>query len=222
VLKAILFDFDGTLVDSLTATFDSFNHGIMAVGGRRHSSAEITAHFGKGETEIFAELVGPDLAKAAYEAYSLHSRDSIARMPVHAGIMELLEHVHHAGLVTAIVTGRSWRTTEVIMRQHALMDRFACVIADDHVSRPKPSPEGILKALGHMGVDPCDAAYVGDTVVDIRAAKSAGCISVGAVWDACCDRAAVEAERPDLVAETPKGVRQLFGKCPPTFRGRGA
>ena len=67
-IRAMVFDLDGTLVDSLAATFDAFNHGIQVAGGKKHTPEEIMQYFGPGEDQIFAKIVGSSRAKEAYDA----------------------------------------------------------------------------------------------------------------------------------------------------------
>src|SRR3954464_2972562 len=111
MLKGILFDLDGTLVDSLSATIDAFNHGIVSQGGRVHTAQEIMRYFGPGEGEIFSQIVGPGRAAAAYEACRKFLDENLARVPMHAGVPELLDELKAAKVPISIVTGRSWNTT---------------------------------------------------------------------------------------------------------------
>jgi HAD superfamily hydrolase (TIGR01509 family) len=212
VLKGILFDLDGTLVDSLSATFESFNRGIEAVGGRRLTPQEILKHFGGGEAGIFARIVGPDKADTAFAACRAYVDEHLADVPLHAGVPELLERLHGAGVPTGIFTGRSWETTELILRHHGLLDRFRTVITSDHVSQPKPAPEGIHTALRRMGLEPHDVIYVGDTWMDLRAAQLAGAGAVAALWDLLADRRVLESFSPHHLCEKPDEVWSLWMK----------
>ena len=210
MLKGIIFDLDGTLVDSLTTTFEAFNHGIVEHGGRIHAPHEIMKYFGPGEGQIFAKLIGEDKAESAYAACKNYLDANLARVPLHEGVGDLLEKIKSSGIPIAIVTGRSWDTTEMILKHHGLLDRFVTVIANDHVSSPKPSPEGINLALLRMKLEPTQAIYVGDSWVDIRAAHSAQCQGVAALWDALADRSQLEPHEPHHWAETPRLVWQVW------------
>ena len=209
-MKGIVFDLDGTLVDSLAATFDAFNHGITLMGGKTHTPQEIMAYFGPGENEIFAQILGPEKAADAYQACRSYLDDHLVRVPLHEGIGELLESIKSAGIPISIVTGRSWNTTEMILKHHALLDRFITVIANDHVSAPKPSSEGIRLALSRMKLEPKDIIYVGDSSVDIQAAQSAGAGSIAALWDLLANREELSKYTPHHWAETPSRVWEIF------------
>lgn len=209
-LKGIVFDLDGTLVDSLAHTFDAFNHAITFHGGRRHSPEEIMRYFGTGEPEIFAKLVGPDQATRAYESFRVHIDENIARMPLHEGVGELLEKLKSSGVPISIFTGRGWETTELILKHHGILDRFVTVVADDHVGHPKPSPEGLHLALSRMRLEPRDVIFVGDSPMDIRAAHAAGAAGVAALWDLLASREQLSRCSPHHWAATPAAVWEIF------------
>jgi len=205
-LKGILFDLDGTLVDSLSTTFEAFNHGFTTCGVRAHTPQEIMKYFGPGEDKIFAEVVGPERAEEAYRACREYTDANLGRVPMHDGVVDLLEQIKCAGIPTAIVTGRSWVTTEMILNHHRMLDRFVTVIANDHVESPKPSPLGIKLALSRMKLEPGEIAYVGDSHVDIMAARAAGAHGIAALWDLLANREQLAKVAPHHWAEKPAQV----------------
>jgi HAD superfamily hydrolase (TIGR01549 family) len=205
-LKGIVFDLDGTLVDSLKVTFDAFNLGITRFGGRVHTGKEIMAHFGPGEGEILAKIIGRENAAEATALARAHLESNLAHAPLHEGAHELLDRLKSAGVQVSIVTGRSWDTTETILNHHKLLDRFVTVVAHDHVGSSKPSPEGILIALGRMGLKPQECCYVGDSPMDMLAASRAGMPGVAAMWDHMSERADMERAGAAFFAERPLDV----------------
>lgn len=206
MLKGIVFDLDGTLVDSLGFTFEAFNHAIEAHGGKRRSPTEIMKHFGVGEGQIFARILGEEHAETAYAALQKYTDENTHRVPLHAGVGELLERLESEGTPISIFTGRSWDTTEMILKHHGLLDRFVTVVAHDHCSQGKPSPEGLHLCLRRMRLDPSQVMMVGDMPADIRAARLAGAPSVAALWDLLARREILELENPDHWAESPDQV----------------
>ncbi|MBU6374574.1 MAG: HAD-IA family hydrolase [Bdellovibrionales bacterium] len=209
-VKGVVFDLDGTLVDSLKTTFEAFNHGIRLCGGREHSPEEIMAYFGPGEGEIFAKIVGQDLAVKAYTACRHYLDDHLADVPLHDGVLETLNELRARKLPLSIVTGRSWNTTEVILKHHGLLDRFITVIANDHVPLPKPAPLGIQLALKRMSFEPEEILYVGDSPVDIQASRSAGSRSVAALWDRLASQETLAAHDPHHWAHHPSELLELL------------
>jgi HAD superfamily hydrolase (TIGR01549 family) len=209
-LKGIVFDLDGTLVDSLSTTFDAFNHGITTFGGRKHTPHEIMKYFGPGEGEIFAAILGEDKADAAYAACRDYTQANLGNVPLFEGVPELIESLKSAGVPISIFTGRSWNTTEMILKHHRLLDRFVTVVANDHVGHPKPSPEGLFLALERMKLQPKEALMVGDMAADIMAARSAGSQGVAALWDLMAKREHLEPHRPHHWAEKPTQVLDIW------------
>ncbi|OFZ54564.1 MAG: hypothetical protein A2428_17545 [Bdellovibrionales bacterium RIFOXYC1_FULL_54_43] len=209
-LKGIVFDLDGTLVDSLSLTFDAFNHGIMNQGGKHHTPEELIKYFGTGEGEIFAQIVGPERAEAAYAASRGYLETHIDAVPLHRGIDELLSAVKAADVPVSIFTGRSWNTTEIILKYHHLLENFVTVIANDHVDHPKPSPEGLLLAAERMRMEPSEILFIGDSPVDIRAAHRAGAQGVAATWDLLANREHLKEVEPHHWAEKPQQIWELW------------
>ena len=202
-VKGVVFDLDGTLVDSLKTTFDAFNHGIVLCGGRAHTPDEIMQYFGPGEREIFAQIVGPERAVEAYAACRRYLDEHIEDVPLHDGVDAMLDELSGRRVPISIVTGRSWNTTEVILRHHGILNRFVTVIANDHVPLPKPSPHGIQLALQRMAFRPEEISYIGDSAVDVQAAHSAGARSVAALWDRLASREALAQHFPHHWASHP-------------------
>lgn len=205
----IVFDLDGTLVDSLTFTLEAFNHGIVSQGGRALSPAEIMKYFGPGEGDIFSAILGEAKSVPAYMAYQRFVDENLHKMPLHAGVSELLEQLKTAGVPIAIFTGRSWTTTELILKHHSLLDRFITIVASDHVNMPKPSPEGLHLALSRMKLRPSDALFVGDSHFDMMAARTAGSRGVAALWDLLADRKSLEKHSPHHWAQTPGEIFEI-------------
>jgi pyrophosphatase PpaX len=210
MIKGIVFDLDGTLVDSLSVTFDAFNHGIMKMGGRKHTPSEIMAYFGPGEGEIFARIVGKHNAEAAYEACRNYTDEHLGQVPLHAGVPELLEKLKSKGIPISIFTGRSWVTTEMILKHHRLLDRFITIVSNDHVNCPKPSPEGLHLALTRMKVEPTAALYVGDSPMDMIASQRAGSRGIGALWDLQAERHLLEQHDPYHLAQKPNDILEVM------------
>ncbi len=212
MLKGIVFDLDGTLVDSLGVTFKGFNHALASMKVRPHSPAEIMAHFGTGEDRIFAKLVGLDRAQEAYSLFQVYMNENVNRVPLHNGIGELLENIRNEKVLTSIFTGRSWNTTETILKYHGLLNSFVTVVAHDHVEFPKPSPMGLHLALSRMKLSPEQILFVGDSPMDIIASRAAGSQGVAALWDVLANQKELEQHQPDHWATHPEDVWKIWEK----------
>lgn len=204
--KGVIFDFDGTLVDSLGVTERAFNAGIVSQGGKPHTWEELSRYFGTGEDRIFAQILGEEKAAEAYSACRAYLSEHMHEVPLHAGIEALLSGLQERQIPVAIFTGRSWSTTELILKHHGWTDRFVTVVANDHVAKPKPAPLGIELALSRMNLQASEVLYVGDSDVDLLAARAAGCCGVAAFWDSRVRRTALQALRPDHIAYHPEAL----------------
>lgn len=210
MLKGIVFDLDGTLVNSMPVTFEAFNQSIVQLGGRPHSPDEISQHFGNGEKDIFSLLVGPEKAQPAYEVFKRFTDSNLSMIEIHEGVDHLLENLKSHSIPISIFTGRNYETAEMILSHHRLLDRFITIIANDHVDAPKPSCEGLRLALSHMKMDPHEVLFVGDSHLDMAAAQSANSHGVAALWDLMADRKLLSDYDPKHWAEHPREIWEIW------------
>lgn len=204
--KGILFDLDGTLIDSIPLSFEAFNAGVRAAGTRDFQSHEIRKYFGMGELQIFENLMGPVKAKVAFEAARAFFEANLDRLPLHPGINELLEQIEFAGLQLGLVTGRGSIITKTILEYHQLGARLGVVVTNDDVPRPKPAPDGLLLASQKLGISIDRLVYIGDSELDIRAARACKMSSIGALWDKTVSHDLLLQEGPSATAQSPSEV----------------
>jgi phosphoglycolate phosphatase len=179
-LRAVLFDMDGTLLDSAPdfiaiSQAMRVDRGLPAIddklirdqisGGAR---AMVAANFVMGpEAEGFEALRLEFL-----ERYQRHC--AVLTRPFD-GINELLDEIEQARLIWGVATNKPVRYAEPIMQQLGLAQRSAVLVCPDHVSRSKPDPEMLLLACSQIGIQPGEALFVGDDERDIEAGRAAGC-----------------------------------------------
>ncbi len=205
-LQAVLFDLDGTLVNSLPATFEAFHEAIVGHGGPQMTNEELMGHFGPGELQIFEKLLGPKKAASAWENYRDRLGHKIHAIELFHGISELLGDLKKQSIRTGVITGRGRKTTDLLLAHLGLIDHFPIVITHDEVSHSKPSPEGIQKVCQFLAIDPSATAYVGDSTVDVIAAQRAGATSIAALWDSCADRENLVLHSPHHLVEVPAEI----------------
>lgn len=182
-LRAVLFDLDGTLIDTKRLYYESYRRALLPVLGREITDEEIVRVKPRSETYFLRQTLQGETLEAClrdlYAAYEeLHPTHFDGVFP---GVRELLDAVRAAGLRTGIVTGKS-RTAYAITMRYAELGEFDVVVHDDDVSAPKPDPAGILMALEQIGVAPAEAVYVGDNLSDVEAAVAAGTRAAGVLW----------------------------------------
>ena len=208
---ALIFDCDGTLVDSLGDALSSFNYALEQVGERPRTIDEIKRYFGAAADRILLSVIGDaEKAKRAFEFYFDHQSELALNMKLFPGIMELLENAKRAGVPMAIVTGRHERDLEVVLRPHNIREYFQTLIADSQLPHSKPAPDGILLAASRLGVDPARSIYVGDSPSDMEAAERAGAIGAAALWDKLSSREAMQPFHPQVMARTPADLWQFW------------
>lgn len=170
----MLFDFDGTLIDTWRLYLESFRRSLQPHFQRLLTDPEILAYQPIAERRLLHELVEHARFRDYFESFlshyrSLHETHSDGLYP---GAIGLLNGLRAEGYALGIVTGKSrdaWNTTF----EHSTLEPFDVVIADDDVTHPKPHPEGLVAALRAMDVEPSHAVYIGDSVFDCRAAHAA-------------------------------------------------
>jgi HAD superfamily hydrolase (TIGR01549 family) len=206
----ILFDFDGTLANSLRSPFDAYHSALAKVGVQAPLDQDIRKYFGIGADRIFEQLVpDPVKAKQAFENYLEFGRTNPSATEWHESVPALLEKIRAENIPTAIVTGRHSRDLEIVATSLGLQKYFGVQICDDYLSHSKPHPEGIILAASRIGVEPNQVLYVGDSLGDMEAAKAAGAMAVAALWDHSTDRKRLS-QLADFVAETPDQVWDFF------------
>lgn len=218
-----LFDLDGTLVDSLDFTFQAFNHGIVSQGGSMKSPEEIMRHFGPWEKSIFSALVGEAKADSACEAYEKFVKQNIHLIPTFPEIESVIQFLNRNEVITGIVTGRSAKTTHMILEHHfeknsGWVETMRTVVCNDHVAKPKPAPDGIHLALDYLKQHletpsdffPPPVIYFGDSVVDVEAAKAAGAVAVSCLWDSRANREKLKNKSPHHFISHPREIIPLL------------
>lgn len=209
----IIFDCDGTLVDSLGQALDSLSFALAQVGTAPPSHEEIKGYFGAGADRILSRILGDEeQGLVAFQHYLDHQSELAGRTRLHPGVRQLLEHLAVQEVPVAVVTGRHARDLAVVLRPHKLDDYFVTMVADNHVARSKPDPAGVLMAAKCMGLSPENTLYVGDAVYDIQAAHAAGSVAVAALWDALAKPDELYAEKPIFSARTPMEVWSFFAE----------
>ena len=123
---------------------------------------------------------------------------------------DLLVRLHEGGRRLGIVTAKRRSTVELAVRRVPVAHLFETVVGGDETETHKPDPEPLLLAAERMDVDPAEAAYVGDSPFDIRAAKAAGMFAVAVTWGRIHDRERLEREAPDAIVDAAEELLELL------------
>src|SRR5689334_10479437 len=180
---AVVFDLDGTLVDSMTIVPAVYVDTIRALGGPAVTPERVVAAWHIGTTPVvLAQFLGRAVTDSDLACYRRHFETAAARVRPFAGIPGLLDDLRRAGCRLGIYTAATRSTTALVLAGTGLDRRFAVVVGGDDVRDAKPAPEGLRRACRRLGVDVADAAYVGDAAVDLECAAAAGALAVHARW----------------------------------------
>ena len=200
-LRAIVFDLDGTLIDSFADLAAAINRTRADAGLAPLPQAEVTRHVGQGTEHLVRRTVpGPPEGEAAAHArfldhYDRHLMEATRPYPGAEAALDRL-----AGLALGLVTNKPLRQTEAILGALGWRGRFALVLGGDSLPARKPDPLPLLHFLAQVRCDPADAAIVGDGLVDIQAGKAAGMHTV-AVSHGNTGRDRLAAASPDRVID---------------------
>jgi HAD superfamily hydrolase (TIGR01509 family) len=182
-VEAVLFDFDGTLVDASRAICRSFDTALRRFGAPVMPEDRVKAMIGRPLREMFA-VADPSAAPERLEDYVEAYRE--AWLPLAVPLTtplptaaETVRQLASSGIRLAVVTSRIASGAERILDAFALRAHFAVVVGVEHVDRPKPDPEGLRVALSALGVAADGAVMVGDTPDDVAAGRAAGTCAVG-------------------------------------------
>jgi phosphoglycolate phosphatase len=199
-LKAVVFDFDGTLADSFPAITASVNHVRGLHGLAPLSVPEVKRFVGRGAPYLLSHTVGVGDLESNVAAYKEHHPSVLqSGTKLKPGAAETLQTLHRRGLKLAVCSNKPVAFTRTLMALLNVASTFDAALGPEDVARPKPAPDMLQAALALLGVSPKEALYVGDMGVDVETARSAG-VAVWVVPTGTEDLTTLQAARPDRVA----------------------
>jgi pyrophosphatase PpaX len=183
VAQAVLFDLDGTILDTNELIIQSFLHALKGVAPEPFDREQIIPRMGLSLTEQLAWFSGRTDIEAyaeAYGKYYVRMHDDMVRP--FPGVEETVRLLKQNGIKLGVVTTKRRPMTERALRMFDLYDQMDTIITLDEVEHAKPHPEPVLKAISAIGTEPSLTCMVGDSPVDMEAARRAGAMPVGVSW----------------------------------------
>ncbi len=187
MIKAILFDLDGTLVNSLADLAASANFALTQFGFPTHETEKYKYFVGDGMPKLIERVLpeanrDPSTHKAVLDCFMAHYREHyVDKTAPYEGVKELLSRLKDESLLLAVISNKA-QEMAVTVTEKLLPDTFLKVIGKQQGFPAKPDPALTLKLIGDLGVSPEECLLIGDSGMDMAAAVNAGCIGVGVLW----------------------------------------
>jgi len=178
-VRAVLFDFDGTLADSFVPIASSTNHVRASLGLPALTVEEIRRHVGLGLAQLMADLAPGMPFEDAVALYSRHHESiMLSETTLLPGVRETVAALQTRGYKLGVCSNKRVAFTKALILNLGLADAMSEILGPDDVGVPKPDPAMLIEAMRRLNVLPAETIYIGDMAVDVRTAKAAGV----AVW----------------------------------------
>ena len=207
---AVLFDLDGTVVDSVELIISSFQHATREVLGREFTREETIQGVGKPLREQMVAL-SPGHADDLVRSYQVFNHREHDRMlTLYDGVKTLLIGLRDAGVKLGLVTSKSRRVTQMAFDLTGIEALFDETVCAEDTPRNKPLPDPILLCVERLGVPAQRSVYVGARPFDIQAAHAAGVESNGVTWGVFSEEV-LAAERPGTLVHSMSELAEVLG-----------
>lgn len=214
-LRAVLFDMDGTLLDT-APDFIAICQGMLADRGLPPvEDARIRDEISGGARAMVAATFAMDPEAPAFEALRLeflerYLRDCAVHSRLFDGMEQLLADLEHGKLLWGVVTNKPVRFAEPIMQRLGLAERSAVLICPDHVTRSKPDPEPVTLACKTLNLDPGSVLFVGDDLRDIESGRDAGTRTAAVRYGYIHPQDNPDHWGADVVVDKPQDLRRII------------
>ncbi len=204
-IRLVIYDLDGTLIDSREAIITTFNEVLSEMGARERPASFIEPMIGLPLVEMFRKALPPERhgeVQWCWDRY-VEIYDGLAPRTtlVLPGVPEALGAIEARGLTQCVATTKRGDVASRLLTALGLRHHFALVLGINDVQHPKPAPDIIMLTLSRLGLAPETAVFVEDTVIGLRAGRDAGVRTVG-VTTGTGTRAELESFGPDLVIDS--------------------
>ena len=180
--RTVLFDLDGTLIDSGSLILASFRHATRTVLRQELPDAWLMARVGGSGLREQMAAIAPDRVEELVASYREHNEPLHDELECCAGMLDVLDRLRAEGRRLGIVTAKRHETVELAFARLPLRDYFEVIVGAEDTERHKPHPDPILLALERLGARPEEAVYVGDSPFDVGAARAARVHAIGVTW----------------------------------------
>lgn len=199
----VLFDLDGTVVDSAGIILASMRHATRQVLGREIPDAALMATVGgPGLEEQMREFGGDEHLDELVRVYRAHNEPLHSELQLCFGMGDVLVRLKDEGRRLGVVSAKRRSTVELAFAATGVGRLFDVIVGGDEAANQKPAPDTLLLALERLGASPDEAVYVGDSPFDMGAARAAGLYGIGVTWGGVHDRTLLVGA--DAIVDTPE------------------
>lgn len=186
MIRSILFDLDGTLLDTLDDLANSVNYALRTHHLPERSHTEIRSFLGNGIRNLMLDAVGRGMSDEAFEPVfqtfrTYYVEHCLDKSKPFAGIIDLLKALQQRGITMAVVSNKL-HPAVVELNERFFKDYITSAVGESVTVRRKPNPDAVLAALSELGCSKDEAVYVGDSEVDLHTAQNAGMQCMLVLW----------------------------------------
>lgn len=186
MIRSILFDLDGTLLDTLDDLANSVNYALRTHHLPKRSHTEIRSFLGNGIRNLMLDAVGRGMSDEAFEPVfqtfrTYYVEHCLDKSKPFAGIIDLLKALQQRGITMAVVSNKL-HPAVVELNERFFKDYITSAVGESATVRRKPNPDAVLAALSELGCSKDEAVYVGDSEVDLHTAQNAGMQCMLVLW----------------------------------------
>lgn len=186
MIRSILFDLDGTLLDTLDDLANSVNYALRTHHLPERSHTEIRSFLGNGIRNLMLDAVGRCMSDEAFEPVfqtfrTYYVEHCLDKSKPFAGIIDLLKALQQRGITMAVVSNKL-HPAVVELNERFFKDYITSAVGESATVRRKPNPDAVLAALSELGCSKDEAVYVGDSEVDLHTAQNAGMQCMLVLW----------------------------------------
>ena len=215
--KGLLFDLDGTLLDTAPDFISALNLQLARHNRPPLPDSAIRTSVTNGSVGLIQAAFNIDPQQSNFETLreeflELYFDNLADRTVLFEGLQQVLDECRCRQIPWGVVTNKPWRYTQSVMTQLDLLEAAATVICPDHVQQTKPHPEPILLACEEISLAPQDCIYVGDHIRDIQAGRSAGARNIAAAWGYIEEHENIDNWQADWVVKKSAQLHSLLFK----------
>ena len=215
MIKLVIFDLDGTLMNAYPAVLRSINYTLKKLGFQKRNYDTIRRAVGWGDSSLLRGFVGADNLKKAIAIYRPHHalalKTGTTLLP---GAKNVLNKLKRRGYLLAVASNRPTRFSLIALHYLKIKSYFDYVLCADKVKKGKPAPDIFQQILKKFSLKPREALYVGDMTIDVVAGKKAK-IPTAAVLTGSCSRAEIARLKPKWIIKDVSQIPDILDTLPP-------